>query len=198
MKNKSIIKNKSTIYAILTIIVIGILSGIGIYFGYISEVQNILLGLFGVFSAIGLFSFLEIDDWTIWYKRLVIKKYNNKSASMSIKIYDKNLSKSYIEIPIKIIGYNINDKNKVCFMGRISKKDDINNFIIFYFTGNMITHSITVVDEYGNDINIKKFSLISDNSNIKNNYKAFKNTIKSYTSEDISINLNMINILNLK
>lgn len=149
-KRKLINARNITIITISIIVaIVGIvLSFVFDLYGYIGTIGGIVINamvFFGVFGA------LEIDDWTIWYKRLLIKKYNDKKGKLHIKVYDRKLAKQYLELDAEVWGYLVNNNQDVIFnlkviyevKGKVSTSESIP------VTFNYLTNGITIVDIAG-------------------------------------------------
>lgn len=149
-KRKLINARNITIITISIIVaIVGIvLSFVFDLYGYIGTIGGIVINamiFFGVFGA------LEIDDWTIWYKRLLIKKYYNKKGKLQIKVYDRNLAKQYLELDARVWGYITNNNQDVIFSleVRYEVKDKISTTESIPVTFNYLTNGITIVDIAG-------------------------------------------------
>lgn len=142
-KRKLINARNITIISVSIIItIVGIvLSFIFDLYGYIGTVGGVIINALIFFGAFGA---LEIDDWTIWYKRLLIKKFNGKSGRLEIKVYDNNLAKTYLSVEARVFGYIINNNQDPIFNLTIYK--DETSFFVLPVTFNYITNGVTIVD----------------------------------------------------
>lgn len=149
-KRKLINARNITIITISIIVaIVGIvLSFVFDLYGYIGTIGGIIINamiFFGVFGA------LEIDDWTIWYKRLLIKKYNNKKGKLLIKVYDRKLAKQYLELDAEVWGYLVNNNQDVIFNLKViyEVKDKVSTSESIPVTFNYLTNGITIIDTAG-------------------------------------------------
>lgn len=125
-------------------------------YSYIGTVGGIIVNaciLFGVFGA------LEIDDWTIWYKRLLIKKFNNTKGKLDMKVYHYDLSKKYLWFDAEIDGYSTNNNQGVIFTLKLIDKSGLS--IELPCTINYITGGITICDEACNAYKVGKLQYAS-------------------------------------
>lgn len=133
---------------------------IGIVLAFVFDLYSYIGTVGGViFNAcvfFGVFGILEIDDWTIWYKRILIRKFSKTNGSVDIKVYDKYLKKSYITLDAKIDNYIVNNDQLPIFQVELTQ--DENRFVI-PCTINVITGGLTIVDIAGNDYKTTKLQI---------------------------------------
>lgn len=159
----------------------------------------------------GLIGILEVDDWSIWFKRYVIKKYDGKSGHLKFKIYFKDLKKKYITMPFKIDGYYVTHDRKIIFITmfkNIFYNDTLDEQRKFYFTINPITNGVTICDNLGNDFNPSKLQFYCTKEgciSMVENVKYFLDAVIEYTKlvdneviENITLNKDSITFEKLK
>lgn len=163
MKKK--IKSNVIIIAIsITVAIIGIVLAIVFdLYGYIGTVGGIILNICIFF---GVFGILEIDDWTIWYKRLLIKKYNDTEGTLDIKVYDQGLHKHYKNLPCKVKDYYISNDQCVIFVMTIH----LDTLYEIYTSINYFTNGVTIVDKYGQDYKCNKIQYSYPDNELLNVY----------------------------
>lgn len=187
-------KIKSNVVIITIAVIVGIigivLSFVFDLYGYIGVVGGAILNIcvfFGVFGA------LEIDDWTIWYKRWVIKKFYNSTGSLCFKVYDENLKKHYVKVDAKVVNYEITDNQDIIFLVRVNIKTPVDNSRIYNGIScmiNPITNGVTILDGYGNTYNCKKlqYSFGDAYTNFNKDMIIFKDYLKDRFNENAKYN----------
>lgn len=152
----------NVIWIILLFIVFIVATTLTIIYDLYSVMGTVGTVVFNFLIYAGVIGALEIDDWTIWYKRLVIKKYLRSSGYFECKIYFKNMKKRYIKLPVTIEDYFVTHARKVIFFTKfknIHPTLSVNDNRKLYFTINPITNGITICDNLGNDFNPKKLQV---------------------------------------
>ena len=145
MSNKKIklitARNITIITISIIIAIVGVvLSFIFDLYGYIGTIGGIIVNALIFFGASGA---LEIDDWTIWIKRLIIKRYEGKTGALIIKIYNKKLEKTWLTIPFYPLTYHVSNDQTVIWSLRLEGDQS------FHCTINPITNGVTITDAYG-------------------------------------------------
>lgn len=141
-KRKLITARNITIITISIIIaIVGIvLSFVFDLYGYIGTIGGIIINALIFFGAFGA---LEIDDWTIWIKRLIIKRYENKTGNLIIKVYNKKLKKAWLSIPFYQLTYYVTNDQVIVWSLRLKGNQS------FHCTINPLTNGVTITDAYG-------------------------------------------------
>lgn len=122
-------------------------------YSYIGTVGGII---FNACVFFGVFGILEIDDWTIWYKRILIRKFNKTTGTLDMKVYDKYLKKSYITLEAKIDNYLVNNDQAPIF--EVILKHGDSSFTL-PCSVNVITGGLTIIDIAGKDYKTNKLQI---------------------------------------
>lgn len=187
-KRKLITARNITIITVSVIIaIVGIvLSFVFDLYGYIGTIGGIVINaliFFGVFGA------LEIDDWTIWYKRWLIKRYNKKQGNLIIKVYDNNLTKSWLEIPFSPLSYSVTNDQTVVWDIILESSISLHCVI------NPITNGLTITDAYGNTYKCGKEQYTRNNKRLDVELDTFNVWLKNkYLSGTSSFNPDSLTI----
>ena len=175
----------------ITIIVISIIIGIvGIVlscifdlYDYIGTIGGIVINALIFFGAFGA---LEIDDWAIWLKRLIIKKYNGKNGKLIIKVYDNSLTKKWLEIPVTC-SYNVTNDQAIVWNLRMYKNTSM---FTLECSINPITNGVTITDTYGKTYKCGKEQYSYGNVRTDTYVENFCKWLKEYTGERILYSIN--------
>ena len=176
----------------ITIIVISIIIGIaGIVlscifdlYDYIGTIGGIVVNALIFFGAFGA---LEIDDWTIWLKRLIIKKYKDKKGKLIIKVYDKNLTKKWLTIPVLNIDYHVTNNQTVVWDLRMYSTSQV---FSLECTINPITNGITITDAYGKTYKCGKEQFTYNGERLDVQMTNFNSFLRNYTGERVLYSFN--------
>lgn len=107
-----------------------------------------------IFIMFGLIGYLEIDDWFLWYKKWVFRKYLGKQGYIALKVYNDKLEKKWVKIPYKFENYIVTNNRTIIFRYDIAYTKD--QMIYIYFRINPINSGITITTEDGVDYYPKK------------------------------------------
>lgn len=155
-------------------------------YGYLGTIGGIVINaliFFGVFGA------LEIDDWTIWIKRWLIKRYNKKQGNLIIKVYNDELKKTWLEIPFSPLSYTVtNDQTIVWDL-------ILENAISLHCSINPITNGVTITDAYGATYKCGKEQYTRNNKRLDVELDTFNVWLKNkYASNTTSFNPDSLTI----
>ena len=172
------------VISIIATIVAVVLSFVFDLYGYIGTIGGVIINalvFFGVFGA------LEIDDWTIWLKRLIIKKYKDKKGKLIIKVYDKNLTKKWLTIPVLNIDYHVTNDQTVVWDLRMYSTSQV---FSLECTINPITNGITITDAYGKTYKCGKEQFTHNGERLDVQMTNFNSFLRNYTGERVLYSFN--------
>lgn len=172
------------VISIIATIVAVALSFVFDLYGYIGTIGGVIINalvFFGVFGA------LEIDDWTIWLKRLIIKKYKDKKGKLIIKVYDKNLTKKWLTIPVLNIDYHVTNDQTVVWDLRMYSTSQV---FSLECTINPITNGITITDAYGKTYKCGKEQFTYNGERLDVQMTNFNSFLRNYTGERVLYSFN--------
>lgn len=156
-KKRKLITTKNIIIVVMSIIIALVGIVLSFVFGLYSQLGTIGGIILNALVFFGAFGALEIDDWTIWLKRLIIKKYHIKKGNLIIKAYrNSNLEKKYLSIPFLPLSYNVTNDQTIVWDLVLSGDHDGHSYFSIHCTINPITNGVTITDMYGNTYKVGK------------------------------------------
>lgn len=116
--------------------------------------------IFNLALAIVLFSLPN----NIWYKKMILNRFKNKTINLTFIVYDEKLNKYKVNKEFKIIDYFVTDNQNLVF------KANSNNTYI-HFIGGLISKCIKLSDRFGKSYKYDKFQISSDDKKFKLLYR---------------------------
>lgn len=188
--NKRWVTAKNITIAVISILIGLVVIGIFLYFNLYEELGYVLSITFNIISFSGILGMLEIDDWTIWYKRWIIKKYNLKKGKLEFKIYDSDLNKKWISIPFKQLRYYVTNDQDLVWRMELAKDQIDTNFYILEGSINPITKSFTITDSNGKKYKLGKDQYYYNGSRLDIAIEEFNFWIKNYITANRILTIN--------
>lgn len=109
----------------------------------LSIVEFLILGSMLILTVLLSYFYVTLPS-RLWYKRLIIEKFNDKIINLSFNAYDSDLKKHIISTNAKSIDYYITDSQDPIFKAIIDDK------INFFFKADLFSKSISLCDRFGN------------------------------------------------
>lgn len=135
----------ASIIVIVSILIITAL----IYFDFLSAIGTVISTLITILVSTGLIGCLGIDDWTLWYKTIIVNKFSYTEGNLILKYYqpsNKTIIKSYVTIPMSVKDPLFDQEQRPYF--RVCIVDEYQIYTL-YMKFNPITGNPTLCDDRG-------------------------------------------------